>query len=359
MSEKVSMQDIIDLLAEERKITKQEAEIFIKTLFDLIEEALENDQYIKIKGLGCFKLIRISSRESIHVNTGERILIQGHTKISFTPDPSLRDLINKPFAHFETVILNDETNLDDTPVEEYSDEETDQEDSLVNEYEVTQEVNNIIAETPAPKDSLPEVPEKTTVKEVLAVTQPKKDKITSNDPNPKDKQGLPYFIAVVVIVITMLSGIIIYNHNPQLLLDMLPETEQETVTKPDSILNPKPEIPVAVVQARDSLKDTLSVTDKTKEIPSNKVLKEVSKEKMKQKTASPEPVRPDSMNYRITGTKATYTLQPGETLIMVSKRFYGTKDLWPYIAKHNSDIINNPDKVPLGITIRVPELRKK
>lgn len=70
-------------------------------MFELIEEALVTEKYVKVKGLGTFKLTEVESRESVNVNTGERIEIQGHTKISFTPDSSMKDLINKPFAHLK------------------------------------------------------------------------------------------------------------------------------------------------------------------------------------------------------------------------------------------------------------------
>ena len=75
----------------------------------MIEQALENEKTVKIKGLGTFKLVDVDSRESVNVNTGERFQIKGHTKVSFTPDTNLRDTINKPFAHFETVVLNEGT----------------------------------------------------------------------------------------------------------------------------------------------------------------------------------------------------------------------------------------------------------
>lgn len=92
-------------------------------MFELIEEALATEKYVKVKGLGTFKLTEVESRESVNVNTGERIEIQGHTKISFTPDSSMKDLINKPFAHFETVILNENTKLEDTETEIEGEEE--------------------------------------------------------------------------------------------------------------------------------------------------------------------------------------------------------------------------------------------
>lgn len=92
-------------------------------MFELIEEALVTEKYVKVKGLGTFKLTEVESRESVNVNTGERIEIQGHTKISFTPDSGMKDLINKPFAHFETVILNENTKLEDTETEIEGEEE--------------------------------------------------------------------------------------------------------------------------------------------------------------------------------------------------------------------------------------------
>ena len=98
--------ELIAAVAEKANLTKKDAEVFVKEFFLLIEQALENEKTVKIKGLGTFKLIDVDSRESVNVNTGERFQIKGHTKVSFSPDANLRDTINKPFAHFETVVLN-------------------------------------------------------------------------------------------------------------------------------------------------------------------------------------------------------------------------------------------------------------
>ena len=123
MNERLTIQDLTDLLAAKHSMTKKDAEVFVKEFFLLIEQALENEKTVKIKGLGTFKLIDVDSRESVNVNTGERFQIKGHTKVSFSPDANLRDTINKPFAHFETVVLNENTVLEDTPVEEVEEEE--------------------------------------------------------------------------------------------------------------------------------------------------------------------------------------------------------------------------------------------
>lgn len=127
MNERLTIQDLTDLLAAKHSMTKKDAEAFVKEFFLLIEQALESENTVKIKGLGTFKLIDVDSRESVNVNTGERFQIKGHTKVSFSPDANLRDTINKPFAHFETVVLNENTVLEDTPIEETEEEESGEE----------------------------------------------------------------------------------------------------------------------------------------------------------------------------------------------------------------------------------------
>ena len=143
MNERLTIQDLIDLLAAKHSMTKKDAEAFVKEFFLLIEQALENEKTVKIKGLGTFKLVDVDSRESVNVNTGERFQIKGHTKVSFTPDTTLRDTINKPFAHFETVVLNEGTVLEDTPMEESDEEEASVADSEAEmvDSEVTEDKN--------------------------------------------------------------------------------------------------------------------------------------------------------------------------------------------------------------------------
>ena len=113
MDNKILLQDIADFLCYRSGITKREAEQFVRAFFEVIQQRLERDQYVKIKGFGTFKLVEVGQRESVNINTGERFQINGHTKVSFTPDTSLKDLVNRPFSHFQTVILNDETAIEE------------------------------------------------------------------------------------------------------------------------------------------------------------------------------------------------------------------------------------------------------
>lgn len=113
MNKKVLLQDLSERMAQRKGLTRKDADLFVRSVFEVIGEYLQTDKIVKVKGLGTFKLVTVESRASVDVNTGERIVIKGYTKVSFTPDAVLRDEINKPFAQFETVVLNEGTDVDE------------------------------------------------------------------------------------------------------------------------------------------------------------------------------------------------------------------------------------------------------
>ena len=115
---KISIQDLAQVLVERKGLNKRDAVIFVSAMFDIIQTNLEKDRVVKVKGLGTFKIIDVDNRESVNVNTGERVLIEGHNKITFTPDALMKELVNKPFSQFETVVLNDGVDFDDTTEED-------------------------------------------------------------------------------------------------------------------------------------------------------------------------------------------------------------------------------------------------
>lgn len=110
---KISLSDLAQRLAEKSGISLQDAELFIRKMFDVANEGLQSDKLVKMKWLGTFKVMVVKDRESVDVNTGERILIEGRDKISFTPDNILKEIVNKPFAQFETVVVNDGVDFDE------------------------------------------------------------------------------------------------------------------------------------------------------------------------------------------------------------------------------------------------------
>lgn len=103
----MSIQDLATILTDSYGMDAKSSLTFVKTVFEIVEEFIAKDKLVKIKGFGTFKLINVSDRESVNVNTGERIVIAGHSKLTFTPDAALKDAVNRPFADFETTPLNE------------------------------------------------------------------------------------------------------------------------------------------------------------------------------------------------------------------------------------------------------------
>lgn len=360
MNERLTIQDLTDLLAAKHSMTKKDADVFVKEFFLLIEQALENEKVVKIKGLGTFKLIDVDSRESVKVNTGERFQIKGHTKISFSPDPSLRDTINKPFAHFETVVLNENTILEDTPIEDVEEEETTEEIPSIEKEKMMAE--QIIEQELMQANLKPEIPsqskqEKNAPAETVA--QPNIEEKASS----KEKSPVPYLITIIIIVLLLCGSVVLFLYYPDLfssspnkdLSAMHPVTTQP--------VQPEMQLADTIKQKEDTVSTVTPVVQETiAQQPAPEKEKVGTSVKMENKPVpqqSPVSVFPDSASYKITGTKTKYTIKEGETLTRVSLRFYGTKAMWPYIVKHNPDVIKNPNHVPYGTTIKIPELTKE
>ena len=128
---KINWQDLAAELAASAGIPRKDAEAFVRTFFDVLGKGVLADKSVKVKALGTFKLVEVQERESVNVNTGERITISGHSKIGFLPDNVLKELVNKPFADFQTVILNEGTTLEDIEKinKKYPAEETNEDNS--------------------------------------------------------------------------------------------------------------------------------------------------------------------------------------------------------------------------------------
>ena len=138
---KLTIQEIAKILVEKNKLTVKEANQFAALVFEVIQEGLDTEGQVKVKGLGTFKKIQVEARESVSVRTGERVMIDSHAKITFTPDALMKELVNKPFSQFETVILNDGVEFEDL-ADDLTEEELSELDSMENtEEEATQQVS--------------------------------------------------------------------------------------------------------------------------------------------------------------------------------------------------------------------------
>ena len=151
---KLTLNNIAKVLVEKNGLEPKEAMTFTAAMFDLIHDRLNEEGIVKVKGLGTFKMIRVEARESINVRTGERVLIDSHAKITFTPDAVMKELVNKPFSQFETVVLNDDVEFTDMKSEETTDEtnNSEQSESLVDVVSEggTPEPAPVVAPEPAP-----------------------------------------------------------------------------------------------------------------------------------------------------------------------------------------------------------------
>lgn len=158
---KSSLSVLAKAVASKRGLTQAEAERFIATMFEVAGDGIQEDKLLKMKWLGTFKITSVKDRESVDVNTGERILIEGRDKISFTPDNILKEIINKPFAQFETVVVNDGIDFSDID-EKFANMEREEEELQLqkeqecHDEEVVQEEQN--AEQPQ-KEELSQVEE--------------------------------------------------------------------------------------------------------------------------------------------------------------------------------------------------------
>ena len=174
---KYTIQQLAEILVKKNGLNEKEAQDFVVAIFEIVKEGLEQDKLVKIKGFGTFKIIDIDPRASINVNTGERVLIEGHQKITFTPDAVMKEMVNRPFSQFETVILNDGVDLSEidrtynfepdnnTGVEESETEQDTQEtqDNTQETQDNTQDTQDTQAEVSTEKTTIVEEPEPTIV----------------------------------------------------------------------------------------------------------------------------------------------------------------------------------------------------
>ena len=418
MNEKITLQDLVELLSIKLGITKKHADTIVREFFNLIEEALATEKYVKIKGLGTFKLTEVDSRESMNVNTGERIEIQGHTKISFTPDTIMKDLINKPFSHFETVVLNDGVQLEDTPFEEEA--KTD---------EITDEKVEIIVEQPemqvvAVEEEVPANMEETSVQQVVV----EEESVAEEEPSEEDVE------TQVPIVEEAEEANIVEETSNEESETQVPVVEEE-VEEPKEETVPVEEHPIENAEKQEEpIEESIAAEEKQEEHRQEKIQPEIIREPqhpnnqttfriligiiivlvliilfglywmfMRSDNAGnsnqvSQPVQEPSVNviqeeptikedsvqmnpdtlvavqsesqeqfavlsenveYAIAGTITTLTLEPGQTLVKLALKYYGSKNFWPYIMQHNPDVIKDADIVPIGATIKIPKLEPK
>lgn len=373
---KTALQLIADAVAKKHKITVKEAEKFVSAIFDVVNEGLKTDKLVKVKGLGTFKVQAVKPRESVNVNTGERVLIEGHEKVSFTPDATMKELVNKPFAQFETVVLNDgvdfadiESKSDDEEKAENTDEivvsaekiaDSDEEKTETKE-EITAEIidEKPAEEVPQPAAEIPmvafetkekiaeesekeqkeTVEEKETVVEVKAEAVEKQPKQVAEVPKvnafpiekPKKINWLLWSsVAFAVIAVMYFFG---YKFGKDAALR---DNKMAIRTQTEDSLAEK---------TKTTAKQATTNTQKANAKAAQQVTDEAEKYK---KMSSDKRIRYGA--YDIVGIEKTVVLKKGQTMQSYSRRALGP-DMVGYFQ-----VLNNATTMSAGDTMKVPKV---
>ena len=330
---KLTIQEIAKILVEKNKLSAKEANQFAAIMFEVIQQGLDSEGQVKIKGLGTFKKIMVEARESVSVRTGERVVIDSHAKITFTPDTLMKELVNKPFSQFDTVILNDGVEFEDLPDDDTDDEKVTEEEP----QPVIQPLMEIVDNVTEEQD---EVEEQTEVEE----------------------QNWKKTLGYVLLTLLLMAGSAYagYWYGQQNPVSVTPEPQEPAVSLVDSI---------EVVDVDSVASDSLPSVEKP--VEQSPVEQPAAAEKPQPKVDSgqsqqkEEPfwkkyeamdVRVRTGAYHIVGTDREVKVRAGETLSRIARRELG-EDMSCYIEVYNG--LNAKSELKEGQVIKIPKLKWK
>ena len=377
---KLTLNNIAKVLVEKNGLEPKEAMMFTTAMFDLIHDRLNEEGIVKVKGLGTFKMIRVEARESINVRTGERVLIDSHAKITFTPDAVMKELVNKPFSQFETVVLNDDVEFTDMKSEETTDEtnNSEQSESLVDVVseggtpepapepvaEVAPEPAPVVAPEPvaevAPEPTPVVAPEPT--REVPEPTVPSADEESEENTSAvqtgyeEDEEeshwhrNIGWAFLVLVLMAASAVGGYLYG------VGQIPSQTAMADTVSAVKVNPV----VTDTLVNDSLKaDSVAVKTEAKhedKAASEEQPQEKTSQNLHDKYAEMD-ARVRTGAYKITGLDREVKVRAGDNLKRIARRELGSDDMVCYIEVFNK--MNASAELKEGQTIKIPALKLK
>lgn len=324
MNSRLNIQDVAELLVERTGRTHEEAERFLRLLVESITHGVLQDQLVKVKGIGTFKLIEVEARESMHVHTGERFLIPAHYKFAYTPDKELREAVNRPFSAFETTeILN-------PVIGEGLEEEVLSPTAEPEKMNVEESVEELLPdrEIPLPKREVnPEVTPEQPMESVVSDQSAIQPKISVSEKR-FDWAWLRYVAIVFLLVIV--AGVFYFmgRNAAYRALQMAPMSE----LKQEQSVTPLKEEPA----------DSLQVASQEEPLTESEPVVE----------ASVKPV--DESVKPVDGSVKKVVIQRGDRLTNIALAHYGHKLFWVYIYQHNKSLIDDPNNVPIGTELILP-----
>lgn len=351
MSSKLNMQDIVNLLVANGEITKEEAEQFLSQFFNVIDKGLSSDEMVKVKDFGTFKLTQIEERESIDVNTQEKILIPSHRRVSFVPASMLKELVNKPFAHFETTPLNDGILMDGIPQDISVDEEDrdsgDDDEEKANEGEQFKEQTASITESivSATEELSDDKKEQEQLSTPLATFDSPSEDAAKEETTAKEDQ--------------------IKDDKKETIEEKLTQEKLKKSSAHKSKTKSKSRrhimrrngavalLLVIIVVAFSYYSTKKSSKSLTEESRNSKATKEGAIAKTE--TLSDEtPAVVDSVEVVDSSPRKIAKMSPGRTLRLIALDKLGDKEFWIYIYMINKGKIKNPNVVPIGLELELP-----
>ena len=365
---KLTLNNIAKVLVEKNGLEPKEAMMFTTAMFDLIHDRLNEEGIVKVKGLGTFKMIRVEARESINVRTGERVLIDSHATITFTPDTVMKELVNKPFSQFETVVLNDDVEFTDMKSEETTDEtnNSEQSESLVDV--VSEGGTPEPAPEPAPEPVAEAAPEPTPVvapeptREVPEPTVPSADEESEENTSAvqtcyeEDEEeshwhrNIGWAFLVLVLMAASAVGGYLYG------VGQIPSQTAMADTVSAVKVNPV----VTDTLVNDSLKaDSVAVKTEAKhedKAASEEQPQEKTSQNLHDKYAEMD-ARVRTGAYKITGLDREVKVRAGDNLKRIARRELGSDDMVCYIEVFNK--MNASAELKEGQTIKIPALKLK
>lgn len=322
---KQTIQEVAKILVEKNGLAPKDANRFATEFFNLIMQRLQQGDQVKVKGLGTFKIINVEARESVSVRTGERVVIDSHSKVTFTPDAVMKELVNRPFSQFETVVLNDGVEFADMP-----DEASEEEQEVVNEGNEPNEPN---------EGNEPNEPEH---EELYEPEEP-------DEPRP---WGRWLALAALVLVLMALSAFGGYEYGRR----QQPVAVADTVWVKDTIR--VAEQPVDTPDVKAEVKEEIKAVVK-EEAKENLKVEVKEKPKAEEQTADRYAAKDERVRlgaYRIVGTAEEITIQPGQTFYSICRAHLGP-DMECYIEVYN-DLPRNP-QIKAGQKLKIPKLELK
>ena len=393
---RLTIQEIAKVLITKNGLEQSEANRFATELFAVIQERLEKNDLVKVKGLGTFKVITVEARESVSVRTGSRVMIEEHSKITFTPDATMKELVNKPFSQFETVPLNDNVEFDDLKEQDDDAEFEDIKNDLTEE-ELIQLEQMDQSEEPVAKIAEPVVEEpKEEPKEEPVVEEPKeepKEEPVTEEPKeePQDdveetselvdfydeeEESSPLskwlwlgFAAICIACLSAFGGY--YYGCQQTALKAL----GDTVVVRDTIYMAAPQDTISVeAPAQVDKQEVAKVEEPKQEAPKQEAPKAETPKVEKPKVETPKVEKPKAEPapevdkyaqkdervrlgaYRIVGLDHEVTVQQGQTFYSICRAHLGP-DMECYIEVYNN-LPRNP-QIKAGQVIKIPKLQVK